>query len=105
MLKLGAAAGGISHLTAAPACLAVLALAACGSSAGAASAANAGRNPSAVARAAPDAGQTSRARTGSDSSRSAGSPAANANIKHAGFLNGVSCVSPANCIAVGEYYQ
>jgi hypothetical protein len=70
-----AAAGRLRRLSTVLACLAVLALAACGSSAGAA------RSLSAV------------------------SPPAPANIKQADFLNGVSCVSPANCTAVGEYYQ
>jgi len=69
-----AVARGLSRLNAVLACLGALALAACGSSAGAASTPNAGRSPS-------------------------------ANIKHVDFLNGVSCVSPANCTVVGDYYQ
>jgi hypothetical protein len=104
MLKLEAAAGGISRLNAPLACLAVLALAACGSPAGAAGTVNAGRSPSAIAGPASVAGPAGKVRT-SASSPSAGSPAAEPNIKRAGFLNGVSCVSPANCIAVGQYYQ
>jgi hypothetical protein len=100
-----AAAGGLSRLNAVLACLAASALAACGSSTGAASTPNAGRSPSAVARPAHDAGPASQARTSSARSPSAVSPPAPANIKHADFLNGVSCVSPANCTAVGEYYQ
>lgn len=105
MLKLGAAAGGIGHLTAGLASLAALALAACGSLAGPASTANAGRSPSAVARPASHAGPASQARTGSARSPSAGLPAAKAKVKHVDFLNGVSCLSPANCTAVGGYYR
>jgi hypothetical protein len=104
MLELGAAARVVTRLNAALACLAVLTLAACGSLAGAASTANARRSPSAVARPASDAGPASLA-TGSGSSAPAGSPAAKANVKHAGFLSGVSCASPANCTAVGGYYR
>jgi hypothetical protein len=103
MLELGAAAGGIGRLNAALACLTVLA--GCGSVAGAAGTASAVRSPGAVARPAPDAGAASQARTGSAGSPSAGSPAAEANVKHADFLNGVSCASAANCTAVGDYYR
>jgi hypothetical protein len=104
MLELGAATRGIARLNAALACLAVLTLAACGSLTGAASTASAGRSPPA-ARPASDAGPASQARTGSASSPSVGSPAAKAYVKHFDFLNGVSCASPTNCTAVGEYYR
>ncbi len=103
MLKLGTAARGMGRLSAVLACLAVLA--GCGSAAGAAGAASAVRSPGAVARPAPDAGAASQAATGFGSSPSAGSSPAGANVKHADFLNGVSCSSPANCIAVGDYYR
>src|SRR6266702_3271869 len=103
MLELGAAARGIGHVTAALACLAVLA--GCGSVTGAAGTASAVRSPGAVARPASDAGAASQARTGSGSSPSAGTPAAKANVKHIDFLNGVSCASAANCTAVGGYYR
>ncbi len=99
MHALGAAAGRRSGLSAALACLAVLTLAACGSSAGAARTANAGPSPRA------DAGPASQARAGSASSLPTGSPAAKASVKHVDFLNGVSCASPTDCTAVGDYYQ
>jgi hypothetical protein len=105
MLKLGAAAGGMSRLNAPLACLAVLTVAACGPPAGAAGTASAGRNPSAIARPASGAGPAGKLGTGSASSPSAGTPAAKPDVKRVGFLNGVSCVSPTNCTAVGEYYQ
>ena len=105
MLELGAAARGIGRLNAALACLAVLTLAACGSMAGAASTASAGPSPPAVAGPASDAGPASEATAGSASSPSAGSPAAKADVKHFDFLNDVSCASPANCTAVGDYYR
>jgi hypothetical protein len=66
--------------------------------------ASATRSPAAVTRPASDAGPASQARTGSASSPPAGSPAAKANAKHVDFLNGVSCASPTNCTAVGDYY-
>ncbi len=64
MLRLGAAAGVIGRLNAALACLAVPALAACGSLAGPASTANAGRSPSAVARPAPPAARSELSSSG-----------------------------------------
>jgi hypothetical protein len=84
MLEPRAAARGIGRLNAALACLAVLA----------------GCGP--VTREAATARQ---ARTGSASSPRAGSPSAKASVKHFDFLNGVSCASPANCVAVGDYYR
>lgn len=103
MLKLRAAARGISGLNAALACLAVLA--GCGSVAGAAGTASAVRSPGAVAGPASDAGAASQAGTGSAGSPPADPPAAKANVKHVDFLNGVSCASAANCTAVGDYYR
>jgi len=76
------AARGIGRLTTAVGCLATV-LAACGSTAGVASPATA--RPASASR--------------------ASSPAAKADSKHFDVLNGVSCASPANCTAVGEYYQ
>jgi hypothetical protein len=105
MLKLGAVAGGISRLNAPLACLAVLTLAACGPPAGAARTANTGRSPSATAGPASGARPADQVRTGSASSASADSPTARPDVKRVGFLNGVSCVSPTNCTAVGEFYQ
>jgi hypothetical protein len=46
-----------------------------------------------------------QARTGLASPPSARSPAARADVKHFGVLNGVSCAAAANCTAVGEYYR
>jgi hypothetical protein len=103
MLQLGTAARGIGRLLAALACLAVVA--ACGSVAGGAGTVSAARSPAAVAGPASDAGAASRARTGSASSPPAGPPVAGAGVKHFDFLNGVSCASPANCTAVGDYYR
>jgi hypothetical protein len=90
MLKLEAAARRMALLMAALACLAVVA--ACGSAGGSG---------------APDTVRAaSHARTGQARSSQAGSPVAKeVDVKHAGFLNGVSCASAANCTAVGEYYQ
>jgi len=82
MLESRAAARWMGFLNAGLACLAVVTLAACGSSAG------------------PTSTASARA-----SSPSAGPSAANTGGKHAAFLNGVSCASPANCTAVGEYYR
>jgi hypothetical protein len=98
-----AAVRGIGRLNAALACLAVLA--GWGSVAGAAGTVSAVRSPGAVARPASGAGAGSAARTGSASSLPAGSSPAMASVKHAGFLTGVSCASPANCTAVGDYYR
>lgn len=103
MLELGAAARGIGRLTAVLSCLAMVA--ACGSVAGGAGTASARRSPAAVDRPALDAGAASRAGRGSASSPPAGSAAAGAGGKHFDVLNGVSCASPANCTAVGEYYR
>ena len=76
------AARGIGRLTTAVGCLATV-LAACGSTAGVASPATA--RPASASR--------------------ASSPAAKADAKHFDVLNGVSCASPANCTAVGDYYR
>jgi hypothetical protein len=103
MLQLGPAARRTGRLAAALAGLAVLA--ACGSVPGGAGRASAGRSPAAVTGTAPGAGAASQARTGSASSPPAGSPAARTVVKHVDFLNGVSCASPANCTAVGQYYR
>ena len=103
MLEPGAAARGMGRATAALACLAVLA--ACGSAGGAAGTAGGVPSAGAVAGPASGAGAASQARTGSASSPPAGPPAAGADVKHFDFLNGVSCASPANCTAVGDYYR
>jgi hypothetical protein len=103
MLRLGASSRGIGRLLAALACLAVVA--ACGSVAGGAGRVSAARSPAAVAGPASDAGAAGRARTGSASSPLAGPPVAGAGVKHFDFLDGVSCASPANCTAVGDYYR
>jgi hypothetical protein len=103
MLELGAAARGMGRVTAALACLAVLA--ACGSAGGAAGPAMVARSAGAVAGPASGAGAASQARTGPAGSPPAGPPAAKAAVKHFDFLNGVSCVSAADCTAVGEYYR
>ena len=103
MLQLGAAARRIGRLIAALAALA--ALAACGSVTSGAGRASTERSPSALAGPAPSAGAASQARTGSPSSPPPASPAAANAVKHFDFLNGVSCASPANCTAVGQYYR
>ncbi len=80
------------RLVAALAGLAVLA--ACGSVPSAAGGASAGSSPAAVGGAS----------TGS-SPAAVGGPSPGAGMKHFDFLNGVSCASPANCTAVGQYYR
>ena len=62
-------------------------------------------SPAAVTGPSPGAGAASQARTASASSPPAGSPVARTGVKHFDFLNGVSCTSPANCTAVGQYYR
>ncbi len=103
MLQLGPVARRTGRLVAALAGLAVLA--ACGSVPGGAGKASAGRSPAAVTGPSPGAEAASQARTGSASSPPAGSPVARTGVKHFDFLNGVSCASPANCTAVGQYYR
>ncbi len=103
MLKLGAAANGIGRLNAGLACLALVA--ACGSVPQAASTAGASPGPGATVRSATDGGAASQATKGPANSPSAGSPAARANLKSFDVLNAVSCASPTNCTAVGQYYQ
>ena len=108
MLQLEPAARRTGRLIAALAGLAALAfLAACGSVTGGAGRASTERSPAALAGPAPGAGTAtaSQGRTGSASSPPAASPVAGTGVKHFDFLNGVSCASPANCTAVGQYYR
>jgi hypothetical protein len=103
MLERGAAAAGMGRVTAALACLAVLA--GCGSDGGAASTAGVVSGAAAVAGPASGAGAAGQARTGSAGSPPVGPPAAGAIVKHFDFLNGVSRASAADCTAVGDYYR
>jgi hypothetical protein len=102
VLERGTTREGIGHVSAALAYLATLA--GCASVAGSAGVVSPARILGAVARVTSGARVARQPITDSASSELAGSPAAGAKVKHVDFLNAVSCTSPTNCAAVGDYY-